>query len=187
MKKLLLFLIPLFFVFLGCEREPRKTIIITNQTPPTTEVTEKEPVVEQPIKSIPRTEWDADNIYLTNTSSEPDPSYRWFLSRKSGTTGIIGKFQYEVEQQLNNGRGYDIDTYIFNDTGYFEYTSSGYTDAGQYISNTQKGTFVISKHNDNCFKFVLNTTTMNGVAVLNTTTKYYKVSSQGLIVSLSEF
>ena len=69
---------------------------------------------EPELTPIPRSEWDADNIYMTNTSKVKYVGFK----RESGTTGILGKFS-DKYSSLSIIRA---ETYEFFDTGYFTWT-----------------------------------------------------------------
>ena len=132
---------------------------------------------------IPRDQWDADNIYMTNTPSAPDLTNNWLFTRQLGSTGIIGKFVQSYEQTLNQGHAQHTTVYVFNDTGYYTFNESGYANSNvsSPFSVSKSGTFVISKDSNNsCYKIVLHQTKQNGVDILGQETKYFKVNNEKL-------
>lgn len=175
MKKLsVLFTILFIIIFTSCTPTTNSEKINVQETK-NTETNNETAKDEQP--SIPRTEWDKDNIYLTNTPSVPDSTYKWIYLRKSGTSGIIGKFV-----QTSN-KGYQVFSYTFYDSGYFEYTEEGYV-KNSYVKNTKRGTYIITKQDNSCYKFTTFVSLYNGLpSKVGGETCYYKVDANGMILS----
>ena len=144
MKKLSVLFLSIFALFLvSCGQ-------------PTQEETNTEPTTEDKTPSIPRSQWDADNIAYTNTNAEPVTSSKWSLyQRQSGTNGIIGEYLLDVPETTNYGNTTIHYRYWFYETGYFKHSESGYSTAGKYYELTDEGTFVISKYNNDYFFLTL--------------------------------
>lgn len=88
-------------------------------------------------KSIPRSEWDSDDIYLTNTTKIDVYDFK----RQYGTNGIIGTF---IDERRANGSIIEKTTYTFKETGYYEYKSWKYA-GSQYLEKKDSGTYKIKK------------------------------------------
>ncbi|MBQ3640543.1 hypothetical protein II906_01215 [bacterium] len=129
------------------------------------------------LKSVPRSEWDADNICYINTS-EIDNSIRY--KRLTGTSGIIGNFEYKRTEYWNYGTCTCTDGYIFYNTGYYLDYSSGYSTSGKPYNKKKNGKFVITKYTDDHYRLDL----YSESGYLDNKF-FYQVSDKGIYISSS--
>lgn len=122
-------------------------------------------------QSIPRSEWDADNIAYLNTTEYKSTSYTRTTSEQSG---IIGSFTASCEDESTGNIAWEK-TYTFIDTGYYEYLIWGWTSKLKYYKGTYSGTFKINKISDSEFQLSLTPTDGNSCD-----TYYYQVSNDGI-------
>ncbi len=146
---------------------------------------QEEPKQEEQQKSIPRSEWDSENIAYTNTTDITTGNY--YYPRIEGTNGIVGTFHLEEEHFEGRSGAMFTYHYEFNENGYcYSYEKGWETGVDAFHNKVftkpyeYKGTsrYRITKFADDYFK--LDYLTDEGELK---SSKFFQVSDKGLYLT----